>query len=218
MLKSFIFDLDGTLLDSLEDLANAGNAALARAGYATHPAESYRHFVGSGLERLLRRALPAGEPERLGDAGVRVLVEHARLVYGESWHVKSRPYAGVRQMLSALADKGATLGVLSNKAHPWTVAIVEHFFSGIPFALVRGAMPQVPLKPDPTAVLEMLAQLGIAGEECAYVGDSDVDMLTAQRAGLVSVGVAWGFRGAEEVRAAGACHIAATPEDIVRLA
>lgn len=216
-MKAFIFDLDGTLLDSLEDLANAANAVLAEAGYPTHPLNAYRNFVGNGLETLVRRTLPEGEAERMGDAGIRDLVEKARSVYGATWHVKSRPYPGVPETLQGLALRGVALGVLSNKPHPWTVEIMRHFFSDISFAVVRGALPHVPLKPDPTAALEVARELDMAPDQCAFVGDSNVDMHTAVRAGMIPVGVTWGFRDVEELRSAGAQHLVHVAGDLLCL-
>lgn len=216
-MKAFIFDLDGTLLDSLEDLANAGNTVLAGAGYATHPLNAYRNFVGNGLEVLVRRTLPEGEAQRLGTDGVLALVQKAREIYGTNWNVKSRPYPGVIEALKALSRRGVELGVLSNKPHPWTVEIMQHFFAEISFAVVRGAMPAVPLKPDPTAALQVARELDLAADECAFVGDSNVDMLTAVRAGMIPVGVTWGFRDVEELRSAGAQHLVHVAGDLLCL-
>lgn len=216
-MKAFIFDLDGTLLDSLEDLANAGNAVLTGVGYPTHPVSAYRNFVGNGLDVLVRRTLPEGEAERLGTEGVLALVQKAREIYGANWHVKSCPYPGVIDALNALSRQGLLLGVLSNKPHPWTVEIMQHFFAGISFAAVRGAMPPMPLKPDPTVALQMVRELDLAPDECAFVGDSNVDMLTAVRAGMIPVGVTWGFRDVEELRSAGAQHLVHVAGDLLCL-
>ena len=216
-MKAFIFDLDGTLLDSLEDLANACNATLAHAGYPAHPIDAYRRFVGNGLETLVRRTLPPGEAERLSSAEIAALVEYSRTVYGKTWHVCSRPYPGVVETLRTLAERGTPLAVLSNKPHPWTVEIMGYYFPDMHFADVRGAMPGVPHKPDPTAALEMLEGMHLAPAQCAYVGDSDVDMQTALASGMLPVGVAWGFRGEAELRAAGARHVIQTMDALLTL-
>lgn len=217
-MKALIFDLDGTLLDSLEDLANACNATLAHAGYPAHPLDAYRRFVGNGLATLVRRILPEGEAQRLGEKGCESLVEYARTVYGNTWHVCSRPYDGVVAALHALAQKNLVLGVLSNKPHPWTVEIMGYFFPDVHFADVRGAMPGVPHKPDPTAALAMAEELSLEPAHCCFVGDSDVDMQTAVGAGMHPVGVAWGFRGEEELRRAGAERIIYTAQELLTLA
>lgn len=216
-MKAFIFDLDGTLLNSLEDLADAGNAVLSSAGYPTHSLSAYRNFVGNGLDMLVRRTLPAGEGERLGADGIEKLVQKTRDIYGTHWHVKSHAYPGVIEALKALSVQGLALGVLSNKPHAWTVEIMKHFFGEISFAVVRGAMQGVPLKPDPTAALEVVRELDFAPDECAFVGDSNVDMLTAVRAGMIPVGVTWGFRDVEELRSAGAQHLVHVAGDLLCL-
>lgn len=217
-MKAFIFDLDGTLLDSLEDLADAGNAMLTHADYPQHPVAAYRHFVGDGLEMLVRRALPAGEEARLGAENFAALVQYTRDVYGKNWQVKSRPYPGVVEALRALADKGHELGVLSNKPHHWTVDIIGHFFPTLRFSVVRGALPGVPHKPDPAPAQEVLRMLDMPASVCAFVGDSNVDMLTAVRTGMVPVGVSWGFRDVEELRNAGARYIVYAPAELTMLA
>ncbi len=216
MERALIFDLDGTLLDSLEDLADAGNAGLKAFGYPQHPISSYKSFVGDGIETLMRRALPSDadlEPTAMKD-----LVDHVRNVYGKAWNVKSHPYNGISELLTALGGRGnLRLGVLSNKPHPWTMEIVRFYFPQIPFADIRGAKPGVPLKPDPTAALDMAAGLGFMPETCFFVGDSNVDMRTAANAGMISIGVTWGFRGEAELREAGARHLVHAPDEIADL-
>ena len=212
-ILAVIFDLDGTLINSLADLADATNAALAQFGYPTHPLAAYRHFVGNGVEKLVRRALPAGEAERLGPdlAGV---AEAMRTRYDNAWHVKTAPYPGVDGVLRELEQRGLRLGVLSNKPHVWTGEIVRHFFPGIPFAAVRGAMPGVPHKPDPAPALRMAEELGTPPQRTVFVGDSNVDILTGVRAGMPAVGVTWGFRDAAELREAGASALIDRPADL----
>lgn len=212
-LHAVIFDLDGTLIDSLADLADAANASLAQFGYPVHPLPAYRHFVGNGLEMLIRRALPAGEADRLGPRLTAVL-EAMRARYSATWSVKTAPYPGIPEALGALTEKKLPLAVLSNKPDPWTQEIVRHFFPNIAFAAVRGARPHVPCKPDPAAALQIAADLNVPPEHTAFVGDSNVDVLTARRAGMFAVGVTWGFRDAQELRDAGASLLINRPDEL----
>ena len=190
-MKACFFDLDGTLLDTLADIGGACNAVLAAHGYPVHPVSAYRRMVGNGFPILMRRALPEsvvaqGPQERL-DA----LTEEGRRYYAAHLSIRTTPYPGLVAALGRLQDVGLRLAVLSNKPEDLT------------------------LKPDPTVLLQMAASMGVAPQDCAYVGDSDVDMMTARNAGMTAVGVAWGFRGAAEVQAAGADMVAADAEELV---
>ena len=198
------FDLDGTLLDSLGDLAEAGNKALRAFGYSTHPVDAYRHFVGSGLEMLILRALPDGEAERLGSAGLRRLVETAGKYYARDWAVHTLPYPGVCEVLSVLQTRGVPLAVVTNKPHEWTHEMLTYFFAGISFAYVQGAAPDVPHKPDPFSALQAAKAMNVPPQAVAFIGDSDVDMFTARNAGMGAMGAVWGCRGADELGHAGA--------------
>ncbi len=213
--RAVAFDLDGTLLNTLEDLANATNEALAAAGYPTHPVTAYRQFVGSGLQTLVRRALPAGSavsPESLAE-----LVRRTGDNYARDWAVTTRPYPGIRELLEELRRRDVPLAVVTNKPHDWTLSMLGHFFPENPFQTVQGAMPGLPHKPDPTGARNTAQRLGLPTESIAFVGDSDVDMLTAHNAGMGAFGVAWGFRGAEELRRAGADRIITNPLEILEL-
>ncbi|MGE9984818.1 HAD family hydrolase [Desulfovibrio sp. SGI.169] len=216
-MKAFIFDLDGTLLNTLEDIGRACNAVLAAHGHPAHPLAAYRRMVGNGFSRLVRSALPPTALRDLAPEALDALVDEARLWYGQHMRERTRPYEGMPDALTALARRGLTLAVLSNKPDELTRELVSHYFPHVPFADVRGGRPGTPLKPDPAAPGAMLAQLHLEAGQCFYVGDSDVDMLTARNAGMVSVGVAWGFRGLEEVRAAGARHLVNTPAQLPEL-
>lgn len=213
-IETYIFDLDGTLLDTLEDIANACNAALAAAGYPTHAVNSYRGFVGSGMEALVRRCLPPELAASISAPALAALVDNTRAAYNAAWNICTRPYPGVVDMLQRLTAQGLALAVLSNKPHAWTVEMVQYYFPSIPFREIRGAMPNVPHKPDPTAALAIAQALSVAPSCCAFVGDSDIDILTAKAAGMLPIGVSWGFRGEAELRAAGAASIAHTGKDI----
>ncbi|ABM29845.1 HAD-superfamily hydrolase, subfamily IA, variant 3 [Nitratidesulfovibrio vulgaris DP4] len=212
-IRACIFDLDGTLLDTLRDLAEAGNAALMAGGHPAHPVDAYRHFVGDGMETLLRRALPPGSPEE----AVRRGVERMGVAYRTAWDVFTAPYPGIMPMLEALGIRGIPMAVLSNKPHPFTVEMVEHYFGPSRFGMVAGAKDDVPRKPHPEAALRMASAWGIAPSEIAFVGDSNVDMRTALAAGMVAVGCPWGFRGTEELKAAGAHLLLEAPGDLLSL-
>lgn len=205
-----IFDLDGTLLDSLGDLADAVNAALAGRGLAPHPVDAYRRFVGDGVVNLVRRAAPEG----LADAEVMELVRAVRVEYGRNWDRKSRPFPGIPGMLDALAGAGLRLAVLSNKPDEFTARIAERFFAPWPLAAARGAREGVPLKPDPAAALDLAHGLGLAPADILFAGDSDVDVLTGVNAGMFAAGVLWGNRSADELTAAGADALFAAPAEL----
>ena len=214
---AYIFDLDGTLVNSLTDLAAAVNQALSKAGLPEHPLEAYRHFVGNGLERLIRRALPGGE-DAVPEAGlVSMLTASMRVYYDSHWHDASEVYPGIHEMLAALHQQGKKLAVLSNKPDDWTCDFVQHFLPEIPFACVRGAREGVPHKPDPQSALELASLLALPPEQIVFVGDSKVDILTGRHAGMTPVGVTWGFRDEAELRAAGATRLIHAPHELLRL-
>lgn len=210
---AIVFDLDGTLLDTLDDIAFSMNAALAALGAPTHPAEYYRRSVGQGLERLANLVLP---DNRRDEATIRNCVAAMRKVYAGRWAHATRPYQGIAEMLVSLRQKGVPCAVCSNKAHDFTVKIVDHFFGAHVFDMVIGGGKFAP-KPDPEGVLHIAAKLGIAAGKFIYAGDSDIDMQTAVNAGMYPVGVTWGFRSREELLANGAKSILEKPEEILAL-
>ena len=197
-------DMDGTLIDSLKDLAVAGNTALEEFGFPTHPVDAYRYFAGGGLEVLVGRALPQGALNQLDRETLHKLISRAGKYYATHWDVYTKPYPGVRETLSALQEKGIPLAIVTNKPHVWLLEMLDHFFPDIHFAHVRGAGPDVPTKPNPFTALEAASAIGLPPSAFAFVGDSDVDMLTAHNAGMGAFGAAWGFRGSQELKKAGA--------------
>ena len=174
-------------------------------------------MVGNGFGRLVRSALPPAALQALTPEALTPLVDEARAWYGRHMREHTHPYAGMPEALTELARRGLTLAVLSNKPDDFTRTLINHYFPQIPFAEVRGGRSDTPLKPDPAGPRAILAALGLEAGQCFYVGDSDVDMLTARNADMVSVGVGWGFRGLEEVRAAGARHLVDTPAQLPEL-
>lgn len=207
------FDLDGTLLNTLDDLANATNEALASAGFPQHPLSAYRQFVGSGLQTLVSRALPSDIAQEKLDELVRRTGEN----YARDWAVHTLPYPGIPELLRDLCHWNVLLSVVTNKPHDWTVRMLDHFFPEKPFQVIQGAVPELPHKPDPAGALETARRLGVFPETIAFVGDSDIDMYTAHNAGMGAYGAAWGFRGATELREAGADKILFEPAAILDL-
>ena len=210
-----IFDLDGTLLDTVADLANATNQALAKCGYPTHPTEAYYRFVGNGINKLFARALPE-------EARTEENVQRIRTLfipyYNEHNADDSHPYPGIVELLTQLQSQGIQLAVASNKYQQATAKLVGHFFPNIRFAAVYGQREGVPIKPDPTIVNDILSETGISRAHTLYIGDSGVDMQTTRNASVESVGVTWGFRDEEELRTNGATHIIHHAKDILKLA
>lgn len=211
VVKALLFDLDGTLLDTLEDLADAVNAVLERAGYPAHPVDAYRYFVGSGLETMLRRAAPEG----LDDGALADLALAFRGTYAKNWDAKTRPYPGVESVLEALVKTGLPFAVLSNKPHDFTQLCVNRFFPSIAFTAVQGSPKGGRAKPDPAMALALAGDFGVLPGEVLFVGDSSVDMDTATGAGMIAAGALWGFRPESELVAHGARVLLAKPSDIL---
>ena len=208
---AIIFDLDGTLLDTLDDLAFSMNSALKKLGAPTYPASDYRSFVGQGLEMLAKLVLPEN---RRNATTVRQCVVAMREVYARRWAHATKPYTGVIAMLSSLRQAGVRCAVFSNKANDFTVRMVEHFFGEDTFEMVLGA-GMFASKPDPEGALHIAAAMGIAPHGFLYIGDCDIDMKTAGRAGMYPVGVTWGFRSKEELLENGARLIVNNTEEII---
>jgi phosphoglycolate phosphatase len=209
-----LFDLDGTLLDTLGDLADSMNAALERLGYPPHPPAAYCYFVGEGVEILAFRALPEAHRAPTDVARcVGVMAEE----YATRCLVRTRPYPGIPALLDALAARGIKTAVLSNKPDRFTQELVAKALASWRFAAVRGALPGAPVKPDPTAARELAEKLAVPPGEFLYLGDTGVDMQTAVAAGMYPVGVRWGFRPAEELLAGGARTLLARPEELLGL-
>ncbi|WP_163992083.1 HAD family hydrolase [Pyxidicoccus caerfyrddinensis] len=208
-LRAVIFDLDGTLVDSLGDIADAMNHALTHHGLPPHPEAAYLRFVGEGVKELVRRAVPAGRE----DLHAPVLATW-RVYYDAHLVDRTRPYPGIPAMLTALAQTGARLAVLSNKSDVFVKRLVAQLLPGVPFGAVYGERPGVPRKPDPSAALALAAELGVVPGACGFVGDTSVDMDTARAAGMYGVGVTWGFRS-HELEAHGARAVSTTADELL---
>lgn len=214
MKKIVIFDLDGTLLNSVADLAQATNYALSLNGYPTHQEEAYRFFVGNGINKLFERALPEGAKT---EENVQRIRETFIPYYNEHKSDLTRPYAGVVDLLESLQDKGLTLAIASNKYMAATVQLVSHFFPSIHFDVVLGQRDDVPVKPHPQIVHDILQHTGYSPADVLYVGDTAVDMHTAHNAGVDVVAVTWGFRPRAELEACNPTHIVDHPLQILSL-
>ncbi|MBE6956782.1 MAG: HAD family hydrolase [Ruminococcaceae bacterium] len=208
--SNVIFDLDGTLLDTLADLADSCNHVCAGHGWPTHDYSAYCYFIGNGAAKLVERAIP--ESVRGTDLGRQALEEF--IAYYEQHKAdKTCPYAGMPELVDELKAAGVKIAVLTNKPDAAAGPVMEQYYPGV-FGLVQGGLPGVPLKPDPAPVHKLLERMGAHKEHTLFVGDSNVDIQTAKNSSLASCGVLWGFRSRPELEGEGADYIAATPQDL----
>ena len=212
--NAVVFDLDGTLLDTLADIAGAVNRALASLGLPPHPVDAYRHFVGEGIVVLAQRVLPNN---RQGEADVKACLSAITREYGNGLLVKTRPYAGIPELLDALGRKKILCAIVSNKPHDLTLRSVDALFKGVRFGAVLGERKGVAPKPDPALTFKAASLLGTAPAQCLYVGDSGIDMQTAVAAGMYPVGALWGFRDKEELVGNGAKTLIKHPSELLGL-
>lgn len=212
MYKCVIFDLDGTLLNTLEDLAGAGNSVLKTMDFPQHETEKYKYFVGNGIPKLIERIMPEG----CGDEERKKAYELFSEYYGKHYRDNTKPYEGIAELLGRLKENGIMTAVATNKDHAFSAELVESFFANS-VDLVVGRRDGFPKKPDPYSVNLILEKLGINKNDTLYVGDSDVDMRTALNAGVCSCGVLWGFRTKNELIESGACRVAASAEELYRI-
>jgi phosphoglycolate phosphatase len=203
-----IFDLDGTLLDTLAEIADSMNGVLARIGHPIHDLQAYRYLTGDGVVALITNALPSDDRD---EATLRRAGELLREEYLKNWGRKAKPYDGIPELLDALAAKRVSLNVLSNKMNEFTRMAVEQFLGRWTFDQVVGESPKFPRKPDPASALHIAERLGRPPSEVAYLGDTRTDMETAAAAGMYPVGALWGFRDKDELLASGARSVIATP-------
>lgn len=209
MYKHVIFDLDGTLLNTIDDLADTGNHVCTLHGWPTHTVDAFKLMVGNGIPKLVERFAPQGTCQEVLDQAFREFMDW----YGVHKEDKTAPYAGMPEVAKALREAGVSIAVLSNKADVMAGPVVEHYYPGI-FPVVQGALPGLPTKPDPTLLHKLMERLGATQEDTLFVGDSNVDIRTAKNGGLTGCGVLWGFRSREELEAAGADVIVSIPQEL----
>ncbi|NPV83068.1 MAG: HAD family hydrolase [Candidatus Aminicenantes bacterium] len=211
--KGVIFDLDGTLLDTIRDITHTLNLVLARRGFRQYSEDECKMMVGDGMEVLVKRAVPeiADDERAISD-----LVQEYRREYLSTYKQHSRPYDGILEVLARLKEAGLKLAVLSNKSHEFTVRMTRELLP-FEFDVILGARPGTPVKPDPAPLHQVLNELGLQPSEVVYVGDTSVDMETARAAGILAAGALWGFRDAEELLRSGARVLLKTPYDLLPL-
>lgn len=212
--SGIIFDVDGTLLDSIQDLADSMNVVLSRHGFPVHTIEKYKQFVGNGMRILAISALP--EEER-GEEKVDRYLGELEKQYEKRWNQATKPYPGIEELLRRLEESGIRMFVLSNKPHHFTEKVIDEFFGLKRFELVYGARTGIPKKPDPYSALEISKLSGIPVSDFLYLGDSGVDMKTADAAGIYAVGVTWGFRKADELWKNGAKTVIQNPLELIEI-
>ncbi len=212
--KAVIFDLDGTLLDTLHDLGNSMNRVLEKHRWPLHPAWAYKMFVGNGARKLIERAIP--EDQRTSDIMEQCLKEFIE-DYRQNWAVKTAPYPGIPELIHELHRQGIGMSVLSNKFHDFTMRCVERFLPAEQFEIIFGERPGIPRKPDPDGAVEIAQKMDLPPEKFLYVGDTAIDMQTGTSAGMFPVGVLWGFRDRRELEENGARRVIGRPEQLLEV-
>jgi len=212
MIKALIFDLDGTLLDTLDDLSDSMNLALQQMNFPTHDRLRHKSFIGNGIEIFASRALPEKARD---EKTILRCVEFFNVEYHRRYNKKTLPYGGLNEVLKNLMALDLPLAVLSNKTDSFTKLMVKEFFPEINFSFICGSLPHVPKKPHPQAALELASQLNLAPANILFIGDSTVDIQTAKNAGMIPLGVTWGFRSFEELKKEGAQFIINAPSELI---
>lgn len=212
--SAVLFDLDGTLLDTIEDLSDSMNIVLKSAGYPIHTVDEYKIFVGDGMENLVRRSLPS---KALDAEVIQDIILKMKEEYSKRQALKTKPYSGIYELLSELIGMKIALAVLSNKPDEFTLSVMKYYFPDIPFSAIHGQKAGIEKKPSPAGALEIAKELNLKPEEFVYVGDTDTDMKTAVAAGMFPVGALWGFRSAEELLENGARKLIQEPLELLGL-
>ena len=214
MTKLIVFDLDGTLINSLEDLADSANWMLMQHGFPTHPVDAYRYFVGDGMRKLIERILP---PEERNEKQIERCKAEFIAYYTIHMEDKTVVYPGMIELLKELKDRGLKIAVATNKVHIAVAPLMAKYFPGIHFDSLIGQREGIPVKPAPQIMYDILKENGCQPSEALHVGDTATDMQLAHSAGVESVGVLWGYRPLEELQEAGAEHIIRVPEELLGL-
>lgn len=211
--KAVIFDLDGTLLDTVEDIATSVNNVLKSKGQPVFPLEIYKKTVGTSLRQLVQDLIPNSFLE---DDELEEFIRNVRGEYAKNWNNKTKPYEGIEELLEALEDKGIRISVLSNKLDEFTVLSMEHYFKDWNFYPVFGSRSNIPLKPDPASALEICGLMRLKPSDILFLGDTNVDMMTAKNSGMTAIGALWGFRPKEELQEAGADYLINHPGEMIQ--
>jgi len=211
--KAVIFDLDGTLVDSIKDIAISMNQVLKQLGYKEHPEGDYQNFVGDGALMLVQNTMPKNTTEET----LKKVLHLFKKVYGDGIHENSKVYDGIYEMLDSLQKTDLILTVLSNKPHKFTLEFIEYFFKDYPFVEVHGQKKEVPKKPNPKGAFNIAEALDLNTDEIIFVGDTPTDINTAKCAGMTSIGVSWGYRSVEELKEANADYIAKDTKHLAQI-
>jgi len=211
--KAVIFDLDGTLIDSIEDIADAMNQVLNKLGYKEHSIDDYQNFVGDGALMLVKNSFTSGVTKETIHEALNLF----KKIYGDAIHPHSKPYEGIYDMLDSLGKSNLILTVLSNKPHKFTLQFMEYFFKQYPFVEIHGQKKEIPKKPDPMGAIKIAKALKLDVSEIIFVGDTPTDIKTAKSAGMTSIGVSWGYRSIEELISEKADFIAKDPKHLAEI-
>lgn len=213
MKKAIIFDLDGTLLDTLTDIMESVNNILEKYNFPTHTKYEYQYFLGNGIEILTKKAFP----RNISTKEFNNYFQEVKQEYQSRQTLKTKPYSGIIEMLKELNKKGISIAILSNKPHEFTIPTIAHFFKEIKFDVVFGSRNNIARKPSSEAVYEILEILNVKAEECYFIGDSETDMQTGVNSGIDAIGVSWGFRTIDEMMQNGAKYIIDKPDEIISI-
>ena len=211
--KAIIFDLDGTLVDSIQDIAIAMNQVLNKLGFEKHPEDDYQNFVGDGALMLVQNAMPTNTTEN----SIKEALSLFKKIYGDGIHQHSKVYNGIYAMLDIICKSDFIITVLSNKPHKFTLEFIKYFFKDYPFIQIHGQKQDIPKKPDPIGALNIAKALNLDPKEIIFVGDTPTDIKTAKSANMQSIGVSWGYRSVEELVSADADYIAKNPQHLGEL-
>lgn len=211
--KGVIFDLDGTLLNTIEDISDSVNEVLTLYGYPNFTYDEYKLKIGNGLRNLFEKSVPKGTDNKVLEEAYKLFIE----TYDKNYQNKTLPYEGIEEVLEEIDKLGIKIGINSNKKNDYTYNLAMKFFKRIPFVAIFGERNDIPRKPDPTAALEILKFMELKPEEVLYIGDSKTDLMTATNARLDGMGVLWGFRSFEELDKYGAKYIVSSPKEIVNI-